>query len=240
MARVSLFFLLPPSTHTAHSPAPSNNHSPSSPHFASQASSSPSRSCPRKAVLAPTENRSSRPFFLLAILDGRLRHRSHHHHRRRSKTLDSEPPSPSPDKIGVNSGSSPAVNSRDHDRQVSSGAANNKQQHDGPSVDVIANHTMAGPSKSPSPPPNPTKASLKAWWRQFTFVQKAKKEPEAQKGVSLCSISSSSSHHSSQSIQNHRNIRSLECLFATACVMLECKFPLQTRTENSMSGDISQ
>ncbi len=36
---------------------------------------------------------------------------------------------------------------------------------------------IADPAAQP-----PTKANLKAWWNQFTFVQKVKKESEA-KGV---------------------------------------------------------
>ncbi|KAG9050182.1 hypothetical protein FS837_007080 [Tulasnella sp. UAMH 9824] len=36
---------------------------------------------------------------------------------------------------------------------------------------------MAPPPLSTEPPPAPTKASLKAWWRHFTFIQKLKKEP---------------------------------------------------------------
>jgi hypothetical protein len=139
------------------------------------------------AVLAASQNRSLRPFFLLAILDGRNRHRSHQHHRRRSKTLDSQPSSPTADKLVISLGaSSPAVNSRDLDRLPAGGAAHKQekqQHHQDPPAASNPTTSMAARSKTPSPPP--TKASLKAWWKQFTFVQKVKKGPEVQKGASL-------------------------------------------------------
>ncbi len=100
---------------------------------------------------------------------------------------------------------------------------------------------VLAPTQQQTPAPPPSKANLRAWWRQFTTVQKfAKKEGDSpEKRRCTCCRCHAETVPIMHTASQH-NIQSLVSRCEKASTTPACKFRPRTPTVNCMYGAISQ